>query len=342
MPIIKPAGLLRGERMTSLSTEAKLYWPFFYAGSNGYGRFRIDYLSILERCFANFSDKPAETTVLRLLMEYRDQHLLFVYETTDGVWGAWDSAAGQRYFNAEDNASPAPPEPKFSDWKRAYQDRKSERSKTDRESLGNSLIYGSAQKSLLFDADSARKTGVLSDDSAQTLINTTPTPTSISTQSFNTTQTSTPPSAPVSSQPPRDPPPPGPRPAPIEFPGPAAFRVDGWDDVVELGTVAGMSLDPDPTGDLCQKVWRYLGFSDRVSCIDGIRKRLECGQYSRDEPQYVPTLRNYIDKRLWRESLRPRSRDSPTPKTDAAMEEAKRRIARRISRQGGQEERHAI
>lgn len=108
MPIIKPQGLLRGDRIASLSTEAKLYWPFFYAGSNGYGRFLIDYLSILERCFVHFSDKPSEATVLRLLMEYRDRQLLFVYETQEGVWGAWDSVAGQRYFNAEDNRSPAP------------------------------------------------------------------------------------------------------------------------------------------------------------------------------------------------------------------------------------------
>lgn len=98
----------------------------------------------------------------------------------------------------------------------------------------------------------------------------------------------------------------------VRFPSkspPAA--IEGWDELIEAATEAGMSLDPDPASELCQKVWRYRDFENKFSCIQGIRERTECGQYSRDEPQYTPTLRNYIEKNLWRESLRPRNRGQP-------------------------------
>lgn len=99
MPIIKPEGLLGGDRIAELSDEARLYWPFLYAASNGYGRFEIDYMSILQSAFGSFLGKPSEEFIHRLLAEYRDRHLLFLYETEDGqVWGAWDSLSVRRYF----------------------------------------------------------------------------------------------------------------------------------------------------------------------------------------------------------------------------------------------------
>jgi hypothetical protein len=124
MPIIKPEGMLRGERMARLSDEARLYWPFFYAASNGYARFKLDYIQILAKAFSQFIDKPSEDKIVDLLNQYQDADLLFVYEAVNGeVWGAWDSAATQRYYNAEDESSPVPPKD-FESWRSGYQKKK--------------------------------------------------------------------------------------------------------------------------------------------------------------------------------------------------------------------------
>lgn len=118
--------------------------------------------------------------------------------------------------------------------------------------------------------------------------------------------------------------------APIQFPQQkpvSELGIEGWDELVEEGARAGMSLDPDPTSDLCQKVWRYRDFQNRRHCIQGIIARRECGQYSADNPQYTPTLANYVEKNLWKQSLRPRSRGQPnkkqTPKWLEDMAEGK-------------------
>ncbi len=127
MPIIKPRGLLRGDRMGALSDEARLYWPFLYAGSNGFGYFEMDYPKILSRCFGQFHLKPTRELISRVLSEYRDQSLLFLYRDLNGrLWGAWDSAASQSFYTSEDKSAPKPPEPDFENWKLRYQQQKSQ------------------------------------------------------------------------------------------------------------------------------------------------------------------------------------------------------------------------
>jgi hypothetical protein len=79
--------------------------------------------------------------------------------------------------------------------------------------------------------------------------------------------------------------------------------IDGWDVLVEAGAAAGMSLDPDPESELCQNTWRHRSLENRRSCIQGIWDRIGCGQYSQEEARYVPSLRNYVIKNLWRESM---------------------------------------
>jgi hypothetical protein len=121
MPWIAPEGLLHGERIRDLSDTAQLYWPYLYAASNGYGRFEIDYEGIVGSAFSSLRKKPTEKELLALLKEYRDKHLLFTYRASDGrMWGAWDSTSGQKYFNAADKKSPAPPDAEFQAWREAY------------------------------------------------------------------------------------------------------------------------------------------------------------------------------------------------------------------------------
>lgn len=82
-------------------------------------------------------------------------------------------------------------------------------------------------------------------------------------------------------------------------------EIAGWSELVEVAGTAQMSLDPSPASDLCQKRWRHLSLEDRMAAVNGIKARIECGQY--DEAPFVPTLENYIRGKKWRESLRPRA-----------------------------------
>lgn len=124
MPIIRPSGLLAGERIAQLSDTAKLYWSFLYAASNGYGRFELDYSKIIDSAFRHFQQKPSQEVIRELIREYRDKHLLFIYKANGRLWCAWDDAAHQQYFNSKDKASPTPPEPAFSEWRNQYRKNK--------------------------------------------------------------------------------------------------------------------------------------------------------------------------------------------------------------------------
>jgi hypothetical protein len=95
---------------------------------------------------------------------------------------------------------------------------------------------------------------------------------------------------------------------------PSELGTEGWEELVEVATRAGMSLDADRGSDLCQKVWRYRDFENRQNCIQGILERIKCGQYSQAEAEYSPGLRKYVEKNLWRETLRPRNRGQPNKK----------------------------
>jgi hypothetical protein len=88
---------------------------------------------------------------------------------------------------------------------------------------------------------------------------------------------------------------------------PSMLGIEGWAELIELASRAGMSFDPDPTCDLCQRVWRKRDFKRRLESIRGIQVRIDCGQYSADQPQFSPTLRRYIEQNLDRETLRPRA-----------------------------------
>lgn len=119
-------------------------------------------------------------------------------------------------------------------------------------------------------------------------------------------------------------------PEPIPIVEPSELGIEGWDELIEAATKAGMSLDPSPAGDLCQKVWRYRDFERRQQLIQGILDRTESGQYSPEEPQFTPTLENYLSKNRDRETPRPRNRGQPNGGRKSADELNQRGIERAI------------
>jgi len=274
VPIIKPKGLLGGDRMAELSDEARLYWPFLYAASNGHGRFVIDYVKILQAAFRHFLNKPSEEFLGQLLAQYRDCHLLFVYEAPDGtVWGAWDSASGQQYFTEEDKRSPAPPEREFQAWLARYRVSKG-CGQTAKTSLGTSLLSGVLRKQ----ADFIKIPG-----SFHTKIGTSHTTqhnTENTTQHVSLTQTQT--QAPADENADRDP--------------------ERWRALLFAANTVGMIYAEGQLPDLRER-WRSYAIDERKAAIAGIEIRIQTGEYA--DAHFVPTLKKYLHEKLWTARLRP-------------------------------------
>jgi hypothetical protein len=120
--IIDPDGLFNGDRFRRCSNMARLYWPYFFLASNGFGRMEVNYHRIIARAFSTFDPVPAEHELMRSIKEYQESHLLFLYEFNGQVWGQWDCPKQllNKYHNARDKRSPAPPEEEFQKWREAY------------------------------------------------------------------------------------------------------------------------------------------------------------------------------------------------------------------------------
>jgi hypothetical protein len=120
--ILDAEGLFNGDRWNRCSDHARLNAPYFLLTSNGFARLEISYRKIVGRAYSGFRTPPTEEELMRWIGEYASAHLLFLYESDGQVWGAWDTRLEllPRYKTAADRRSPEPPEPGFTEWKRAY------------------------------------------------------------------------------------------------------------------------------------------------------------------------------------------------------------------------------
>jgi len=121
MPVIDGDGLSGGKRLRRCSDRARLYWPYLFCTSNGYGRFEVDCTKIIAHCFLGFKTPPTEAEVLEVIEEYEAVGLLFLWRSRGEVWAQWDTKDRylKRHKTASDKDSPIPPETEFSDWKRS-------------------------------------------------------------------------------------------------------------------------------------------------------------------------------------------------------------------------------
>lgn len=134
MAIIDSAGLFLGDRLGWCSDAAQLHWPRLYSAANNFARLELNYRKILSKAYANFRTPPAEQEFWAMIREYKDNFLLLVYQTDDGVlWGQWQT--NERYLlghkNADDRRSPAPPLDAQDAYRNAYLDRKKSKSSTN-------------------------------------------------------------------------------------------------------------------------------------------------------------------------------------------------------------------
>lgn len=122
MPIIDADGLFSGSRLRKCSNMARLYWPYLFQASNGYGRIELDPLRIIARAFHSFRPQPSQEELIGYIGEYADNHLLFVYEYDGQLWGQWDTDRKflPRWPTVADKKSPSPDPEGYRLWKDKY------------------------------------------------------------------------------------------------------------------------------------------------------------------------------------------------------------------------------
>jgi hypothetical protein len=116
--LIYEKGLFEGRRLRRCSPLARLYWPYFFALSNGYLRIELDYNLLEERMFTLRDYAPSAKAIEGFFDEYRENHLIFIYGMNDQLWGQWDSRCkdAKDYKSKIDERSPHPNDGEYVAW----------------------------------------------------------------------------------------------------------------------------------------------------------------------------------------------------------------------------------
>jgi hypothetical protein len=127
--IIEAKGFFCGDRLSSCSDEAQLFWPRYFLASNSVGRIELNYDELQATAFKSLRKKPTREEFEAHIHEYSNNYLLFVYQVDGVVWGQWDTDKRNlpRYSTRDANRSPAPPAEDFLKWRDKYTDIKAVR-----------------------------------------------------------------------------------------------------------------------------------------------------------------------------------------------------------------------
>jgi hypothetical protein len=123
--MIDVKGLLEGKRLRKLGLKARLYYPLFLGLANTFARLELDY-DLLAARFITFHD-PDTTNIVDWFKEYEQAKLVFIYDGHDTgaeeptQWAQFDTpvAFRRKYASTEDDQSPEPLEPAYTDWLKA-------------------------------------------------------------------------------------------------------------------------------------------------------------------------------------------------------------------------------
>jgi hypothetical protein len=125
--LINVQGLLEGKRVRKLPLKARLYFPLLLGLSNTFARLELDYELLADK-LASFHDPDADAaSIAEWFREFEKVKLAFIYDGHNtGAeeptrWAQFDTPAEYRrsYPTKEDNDSPAPLEPAYTEWLKA-------------------------------------------------------------------------------------------------------------------------------------------------------------------------------------------------------------------------------
>ncbi len=120
--MIDVKGLLEGKRLRKLGLKARLYYPLLLGLANTFARLELDY-DLLAARFITFHDHDT-ANIADWFEEYEQAKLVFIYNGHDAGaeeptrWAQFDTPVEFRrlFATKEDNNSPEPPEPAYTDW----------------------------------------------------------------------------------------------------------------------------------------------------------------------------------------------------------------------------------
>src|ERR1039457_3460790 len=131
MPIFDAKGMLKGRRLRKLTPVAHALWPFIFSmASEHYARLEadsdliVDELGHLRELLGEQEDTgPTPVEALGLILkEFEANNLCFGYEVKGVRWVVFDKPNKLRrtFKTTQDNETPAPPEPNYTDWLKSF------------------------------------------------------------------------------------------------------------------------------------------------------------------------------------------------------------------------------
>jgi hypothetical protein len=97
---------------------------------------------------------------------------------------------------------------------------------------------------------------------------------------------------------------------------PAGFGV-----FLAAGTRAGLPASREDWNE-AERLWKSLGTAERLLAIQGIEKRIQCGEFA----EFAPRPDNYLKKRAWERPLRPAKGRAGPPDTEARIRSAQEKL----------------
>jgi hypothetical protein len=119
MAVIHEKGLLEGKRLRRCTPLARLFWPYLYCLSNGLCRIELDCELLADKLLTFRDMAPDAEQITEMFAGFEKNHLIYIYQFKDQRWGQWDfvdTTDIKRHPTKEEQRSPQPPEPGYTEW----------------------------------------------------------------------------------------------------------------------------------------------------------------------------------------------------------------------------------
>ena len=100
---------------------------------------------------------------------------------------------------------------------------------------------------------------------------------------------------------------------------PVLATLPDWEKICIAARKGGMSYDPSPQS-IASRRFRLLTLPERIAAIEGIHKRIACGEYDPSQPAFTHTLENYLTRKIWQQAVRPQIRGPAKRRVTSALE----------------------
>jgi hypothetical protein len=117
-------GMFKGKRLRALDSYSRYLYPYILMLADLYGRVELDEEAIYE-AFISFKDANLTPSKIKQVFDVFEQNqLCFIYKSKRSRWAQFDTPTDMRreYPSIDDNRSPEPPEPDYTEWLKSIHD----------------------------------------------------------------------------------------------------------------------------------------------------------------------------------------------------------------------------